>query len=71
MALDQVEVMLMAIWKERAQTVTGKSLNGGHNLQEDSAAEVLAELTAFLPIGCLLHERGGLLVWSTLLTTPA
>ena len=39
---------VMAIWKERAQTVTGKSLNGGHNLQEDSPDEVLAELTAFL-----------------------
>lgn len=39
---------VMAIWKERAQTVTGKALSGGHNLQEDSPDEVLAELTAFL-----------------------
>jgi hypothetical protein len=28
--------------------VSGKGLPGGHNLQEDVPAEVIAELTAFL-----------------------
>jgi pimeloyl-ACP methyl ester carboxylesterase len=28
--------------------VTGKSLQAGHNLQEDAPAEVLTELRAFL-----------------------
>lgn len=39
---------VMAIWKDRAQTVTGKQLSGGHSLQEDAADAVLAELTPFL-----------------------
>ena len=39
---------VMAIWKERGTTVTGKGLAAGHNLQEDAPAEVLAELRAFL-----------------------
>lgn len=39
---------VLAIWKERGVNVTGKGLPGGHNLQEDVPAEVLAELRAFL-----------------------
>jgi len=39
---------VMAIWKERGTTVTGKGLAAGHNLQEEAPAEVLAELRAFL-----------------------
>jgi haloacetate dehalogenase len=39
-----------AVWRERATTVTGKGLPGGHNLQEEEPVwnQVLAELTAFL-----------------------
>ena len=39
---------VLAIWKERGVTVTGKGLPGGHNLQEDVPADVLAELRLFL-----------------------
>jgi len=39
---------VLAIWKERGVTVTGKGLGGGHNLQEDVPGEVLAELRPFL-----------------------
>ena len=39
---------VLAVWKERCLTVTGKGLPAGHNLQEDAPAEVLAELRAFL-----------------------
>ena len=39
---------VLAIWKERGVNVTGKGLGGGHNLQEDVPAEVLAELRPFL-----------------------
>src|SRR5215213_9712006 len=39
---------VLAIWKERGVSVSGKGLNGGHNLQEDVPAEVLAEITPFL-----------------------
>jgi haloacetate dehalogenase len=41
---------VMAIWRERATTVTGKGLPGGHNLQEEEPVwnQVLAEPTAFL-----------------------
>ncbi len=41
---------VMAIWRERGTTVTGKGLPGGHNLQEEDPVwnQVLAELTAFL-----------------------
>ena len=39
---------VLAIWKERGVTVTGKGLPGGHNLQEDVPADVLAELRVFL-----------------------
>ena len=39
---------VMAIWKERGTTVTGKGLAAGHNLQEEAPADVLTELRAFL-----------------------
>ena len=39
---------VIAVWKEYAITVSGKALPGGHNLQEDSPKEVLAELLSFL-----------------------
>ena len=39
---------VMTIWQERAQTVTGKALSGGHSLHEDSPDAVLAELMPFL-----------------------
>ena len=39
---------VLSIWKERGVNVTGKGLPGGHNLQEDVPAEVLAELRLFL-----------------------
>ena len=39
---------VIGIWKEYAVNVSGKGLPGGHNLQEDSPNEVLAELGAFL-----------------------
>ena len=39
---------ILTIWKELATTVKGKGLSGGHNLQEDVPAEVLAELLPFL-----------------------
>jgi haloacetate dehalogenase len=39
---------VMAVWKEYAANVSGKGLPGGHNLQEDSPNEVLAELLPFL-----------------------
>ena len=39
---------VLAIWKERGVSVTGKGLPGGHNLQEDVPADVLAELRSFL-----------------------
>jgi haloacetate dehalogenase len=39
---------VLAVWKERGTTVSGKGLPAGHNLQEDAPAEVLAELRAFL-----------------------
>jgi haloacetate dehalogenase len=37
-----------AVWQEYAVNVAGKGLPGGHNLQEDSPNEVLAELLPFL-----------------------
>jgi haloacetate dehalogenase len=37
-----------AIWRERAVSVTGKLLTGGHNLMEDVPNEVIAELQPFL-----------------------
>jgi haloacetate dehalogenase len=39
---------VLEVWKERALTVTGKELAGGHSLQEDASTAVLAELTPFL-----------------------
>ena len=36
---------VLAIWKEYASNVGGKSLPGGHNLQEDVPDMVLAEIT--------------------------
>jgi haloacetate dehalogenase len=39
---------VLAIWKERGVAVSGKGLPGGHNLQEDVPADVLAELRPFL-----------------------
>jgi haloacetate dehalogenase len=39
---------VIGIWKEFAVNVKGKGLPGGHNLQEDSPNEVLAELLPFL-----------------------
>jgi haloacetate dehalogenase len=39
---------VLAIWKTKAVNVTGKGLDGGHNLQEDVPNEVLAEIRALL-----------------------
>ena len=39
---------VLAIWKERGTKVTGKGLPGGHNLQEDVADQVIAELPPIL-----------------------
>ena len=39
---------VLAIWKERGVSVTGKGVAAGHNVQEDAPAEVLAELRPFL-----------------------
>src|SRR5262245_30266578 len=39
---------VLKIWNEYAAKVSGKGLPGGHNLQEDSPNEVLAELLPFL-----------------------
>ena len=39
---------VLAIWKERGVSVTGKGVPAGHNVQEDAPAEVLAELRPFL-----------------------
>jgi haloacetate dehalogenase len=39
---------VLAIWRERAKSVAGRSLPAGHNLQEDAPDAVLAEIRAFL-----------------------
>jgi haloacetate dehalogenase len=39
---------VLAVWKERGTTVSGKGLPAGHNLQEDAPEAVLGELKAFL-----------------------
>jgi haloacetate dehalogenase len=39
---------VLAIWKGKGVNVNGKGLPGGHNLQEEIPAEVLAELRPFL-----------------------
>ncbi len=46
-AMDRLYDVL-AIWRERARTVTGKGMPGGHNMQEGAPAEVLAELRSYL-----------------------
>jgi haloacetate dehalogenase len=46
-AMDRLYDVL-AIWGERARTVTGKGMPGGHNMQEGAPVEVLAELRRFL-----------------------
>jgi haloacetate dehalogenase len=39
---------VLAIWRERAATVAGRSIPAGHNLQEDAPDLVAAELGAFV-----------------------
>ncbi len=39
---------VLSIWRERANTVGGRSIPAGHNLQEDAPDLVAAELRAFL-----------------------
>jgi haloacetate dehalogenase len=39
---------VLAIWRERAKIVSGRSLAAGHNLQEDAPEAVTAEIRAFL-----------------------
>ena len=39
---------VLTIWRERATTVSGRSVAAGHNLQEDAPDVVAAELRAFL-----------------------
>jgi haloacetate dehalogenase len=39
---------VLSIWRERAGTVTGRSVPAGHNLQEDAPELVATELRAFL-----------------------
>lgn len=39
---------VLAIWKEEGTKVSGKAVNGSHNLQESAPQETLAELQAFL-----------------------
>jgi haloacetate dehalogenase len=46
-AMDRLYDVL-AIWRERGSSVTGKGMPGGHNMQEGAPAEVLAELRSFL-----------------------
>jgi haloacetate dehalogenase len=46
-AMDRLYDVL-AIWGERARTVTGKGMPGGHNMQEGAPVEVLAELRSYL-----------------------
>ncbi len=38
----------LAVWKEEGVNVSGKAVQGGHNLQETAPKETLAELQAFL-----------------------
>src|SRR5262245_18234984 len=39
---------VLAIWRERAHSVSGRSIPAGHNLQEDAPEMVAAELRAFV-----------------------
>ena len=41
---------VLAIWRERATTVTGKAMAAGHNMQEDAPEATLAEIRAFLQL---------------------
>jgi haloacetate dehalogenase len=38
----------LAVWKEEGVSVSGKAIQGGHNLQETAPKDTLAELQAFL-----------------------
>lgn len=38
----------LAVWKDEGVSVSGKAIQGGHNLQETAPKETLAELQAFL-----------------------
>ena len=39
---------VLGIWKEEGTKVSGKAVDGTHNLQESAPKETLAELLAFL-----------------------
>lgn len=39
---------VLAVWRERATSVSGRAMATGHNIQEDDPAGVLTELRAFL-----------------------
>ena len=39
---------VLKIWKERGTKITGRSLPGGHNLQEDVPDMVLEEIQALV-----------------------
>ena len=39
---------VLGIWKEEGTKVSGKAVDGSHNLQESAPKETLAELQAFL-----------------------
>ena len=39
---------VLSIWRERGTTVSGKGLPGGHNLQEDVPAQLLAEINTMM-----------------------
>jgi haloacetate dehalogenase len=48
---------VLAIWRERAEHVTGRSVAAGHNLQEDAPDVVAAEIRAFLNGQASPHAR--------------
>ncbi len=61
---------ILDIWRERALTVTGRSLPTGHNLQEDAPDAVVAELEAFLqghgsPLARVRRGRFSRRTWRT------
>ena len=39
---------VIGIWRARATSITGRSIDAGHNLHEDAPDAVVAELRAFL-----------------------
>lgn len=39
---------VLSIWRERGTTVSGKGLPGGHNLQQDVPAQLLAEINTMM-----------------------